>query len=90
MQVQHTVQLSANLTPAGKQPTRFGFLPAPVGACTGTHAHYKLPVTSYQLQVISTTDKNTSLSSLILHASHYTHTLSSPSQIFHEPFHFAY
>ena len=30
--------------------------------------------TSYPLQVISTTDKSTSLSSSILHASHYTHT----------------
>ena len=40
---------------------------------------------SYPLRVISTTDKNTSLSSAILHASHYTHmhTLLSPSQIFH-------
>ena len=50
------------------------------------HTH----ATSYLLQVISTTDKNTSLLSSILQASHRTHTLSSPSQIFHVPFHFAY
>ena len=36
---------------------------------------------SYPLRVISTTDKNTSLSSSILHASHYTHTLSSPTNL---------
>ena len=42
------VQLNANLTPVGKQPVRFGILPAPAGACTGTHAHHELPVTSYK------------------------------------------
>ena len=45
---QRTVQLNANLTPAGKQPTRFGILPAPASACTGTHARHELPITSYK------------------------------------------
>ena len=36
--------------------------------CVQAHTH----ATSYLLRVISTTDKNTSLSSSILHASHYT------------------
>ena len=44
-----TVQFNANLTPVGKQPPRgLGFLPAPAGVCTGTHASHKLPNTSYK------------------------------------------
>ena len=56
------------------------FYPHP-RVCVQAHMH----ATSYPLQVISTSDKNTSLSSSILYVSHYTHTLSSPSQIFHVP-----
>ena len=46
-----TVQLNANLTPAGKQPVRFGIFTHTHGCVyrhTHTHTRHELPVTSYK------------------------------------------
>ena len=76
-----TVQLNANLSPAGKTSVWNLYLRVWVRVQARTHA------TNYLLWVISTNDKNTSLSSSILRVSLlvyvYTHIVKSQLRTFY-------